>query len=48
MGIAVFIRPVIKVMTTAEFQSAAYLVPIICSHTWPKHGRGVPLRVRRH
>lgn len=29
MGIAVFIRPVIKVMTTAEFHAAAYLVPII-------------------
>ena len=29
MGIAVFIRPVIKVMTTAEFHTAAYLVPII-------------------
>ena len=29
MGIAVFIRPVIKVMTTAEFHPAAYLVPII-------------------
>lgn len=29
MGMAVFIRPVIKVMTTPEFHSAAYLVPII-------------------
>ena len=29
MGMAVFIRPVIQVMTTAEFHSAAYLVPII-------------------
>ena len=29
MGIAVFIRPVIKVMTTADFHTAAYLVPII-------------------
>ena len=29
MGIAVFIRPVIKVMTTPEFHPAAYLVPII-------------------
>ena len=29
MGIAVFIRPVIEVMTTAEFHPAAYLVPII-------------------
>ncbi len=28
-GIAVFIRPVIKVMTTPEFHPAAYLVPII-------------------
>ncbi len=29
LGLAVFIRPVIKVMTTPEFHSAAYLVPII-------------------
>jgi O-antigen/teichoic acid export membrane protein len=29
MGIAVFIRPVIKVMTTPAFHPAAYLVPII-------------------
>ncbi|MBP2647191.1 MAG: conserved rane protein of unknown function [Gemmatimonadetes bacterium] len=28
-GIAVFIRPVLKVMTTPEFHPAAYLVPII-------------------